>query len=159
MSQFKETLAKEAKGAGAPAPPPPPPLCEECQQQPAKYCCPRCSRRTCSLACVSGEPLPHYPPLCRHCRQSVPPAPASSLSPNPPHPPHAAHKEAAGCSGKRDRTAFVGRAAFDERTFMSDYRFLEEVQLAEDVAKRSKPPAPKLDPPQYLQTLVYQARR
>ncbi len=38
-----------------------------------------------------------------------------------------AHKEATGCSGKRDRTAFVGRAAFDERTFLSDYRFLEEV--------------------------------
>ena len=42
----------------------------------------------------------------------------------------AAHKEASGCSGKRDRTGFVGRASFDERTFFSDYRFLEEVQLA-----------------------------
>lgn len=72
---------------------------------------------------------------------------------------HAAHKDASGCSGKRDRTAFVGRGEFDERTFMSDYRFLEDVQLAEDIAKRSKPPAPKLDMPQFLQTLVYQARR
>ncbi|KAL4859058.1 Box C/D snoRNA protein 1 [Chlorella vulgaris] len=73
--------------------------------------------------------------------------------------PGAAHKDASGCSGKRDRTAFVGRGEFDERTFMSDYRFLEDVQLAEDIAKRSKPPAPKLDMPQFLQTLVYQARR
>lgn len=71
----------------------------------------------------------------------------------------AAHKDASGCTGKRDRTAFVGRGEFDERTFLSDYRFLEEVQLADDVAKRSKPPAPKLDMPQFLQTLVYQARR
>ena len=73
--------------------------------------------------------------------------------------PRAAHKDASGCSGKRDRTAFVGRSDFDERTFFSDYRFLEEVKLADDVAKRSKPPAPKLELPQFLQTLQYQARR
>ncbi len=53
----------------------------------------------------------------------------------------------------------MGRAEFDERTFLSDYRFLEEVKLADDVAKRSKPPAPKLELPQFLQTLQYQARR
>ncbi|PSC72977.1 box C D snoRNA 1 [Micractinium conductrix] len=100
-----------------------PQACQECWQSAAKYTCPRCERRTCSLACVK------------------------------------AHKEASGCSGKRDRTGFVGRASFDERTFFSDYRFLEEVQLAEDVAKRSKPPAPKLELPQFLQTLQYQARR
>jgi hypothetical protein len=74
--------------------------------------------------------------------------------PNP-----AAHKAASGCSGKRDRTAFVGRADFDERTFFSDYRFLEEVQLAEDVAKRSKPPPPKQELPGYLAVLVQQAGR
>ncbi|KAI7844644.1 hypothetical protein COHA_001734 [Chlorella ohadii] len=97
--------------------------CQVCGQAAAKYCCPRCDRRTCSLDCVK------------------------------------AHKEATGCSGKRDRTAFVGRGAFDERTFLSDYRFLEEVKLADDVAKRSKPPAPKVELPQFLQTLQYQARR
>lgn len=41
----------------------------------------------------------------------------------------------------------------------TDYRFLEEVKLAEDVAKRSKPPAPKMELPSYLQSLVYQTRR
>lgn len=40
---------------------------------------------------------------------------------------------------------------------MSDYRFLEEIKLAEDVAKRSKPPAPQRELPRFLQTLVYQA--
>ncbi|KAL4421032.1 hypothetical protein ABPG77_007507 [Micractinium sp. CCAP 211/92] len=99
------------------------PRCQVCSQAAAKYCCPRCDKRTCSLECVK------------------------------------AHKDASGCSGKRDRTAFVGRAEFDERTFLSDYRFLEEVKLADDVAKRSKPPAPKLELPQFLQTLQYQARR
>lgn len=85
---------------------------------------------------------------------------ASCVSPLPPcSRAHAAHKEASGCSGKRDRTAFVGRANFDERTFFSDYRFLEEVKLVDDVAKRSKPPAPKLELPQFLQTLQYQAGR
>ena len=34
-----------------------------------------------------------------------------------------------------------------------------QVKLADDVAKRSKPPAPKPDLPQFLQTLMYQARR
>ena len=53
----------------------------------------------------------------------------------------------------------MGRATFDERTLLSDYRFLEEVKLADDVAKRSKPPAPKYDMPQFLQTLMHQARR
>lgn len=47
----------------------------------------------------------------------------------------AAHKEATGCSGKRDRTAFVGRGAFDERTFLSDYRFLEEASGVPRVAR------------------------
>ena len=34
-----------------------------------------------------------------------------------------------------------------------------QVKLADDVAKRSKPPAPKPELPQFLQTLQYQARR
>ncbi|GAB4823295.1 hypothetical protein N2152v2_010341 [Parachlorella kessleri] len=71
----------------------------------------------------------------------------------------AAHKEQTGCNGKRDRTAFVGRGHWNERYLLSDYRFLEEVKLADDVAKRSRPPAPKQELPPFLQTLIYQARR
>ena len=110
------------------------------------------------------------------------------------------HKHAEKCSGKRDRTAFLGRGQLDERSLLSgalgqllssqsypkvcpsqvslhpkcnahtasshalyyssaDYRFLEEIKLADDVAKRAKPPAPKADLPQFLQSLVHQARR
>jgi hypothetical protein len=98
-------------------------MCQECGQRHAKYCCPRCSRRSCSLACVK------------------------------------AHKDASGCSGKRDRTSFLGRGQLDERSLMSDYRFLEEVKIAGDAAKRAKPPAPRQELPPFLQSLVYQARR
>jgi len=69
------------------------------------------------------------------------------------------HKETTGCTGKRDRTAFVGRGDLDERSLMSDYKFLEQVKLAEDVAKRAKPPAPRAELPHFLQSLVHQARR
>lgn len=41
----------------------------------------------------------------------------------------------------------------------ADYRFLEEVKLADDIAKRSKPPAPKAELPAFLNSLIYQARR
>eukprot|EP00887_Chlorella_sp_A99_P006711 scaffold3.g6711.t1 len=97
--------------------------CAICAKAQAKYTCPRCSCRSCSVECVK------------------------------------AHKEESGCSGKRDRAAFVGRGEFDERAFMSDYCFLEEVKLADDVAKRSRPPAPKPELPHFLQQLVYQAGR
>lgn len=40
----------------------------------------------------------------------------------------------------------------------ADYKFLEEVSLAEDVAKRSKPPTPRRVLPSHLKTLVHQAR-
>lgn len=29
--------------------------CQVCGEAAAKYCCPRCDRRTCSLQCVKGE--------------------------------------------------------------------------------------------------------
>lgn len=67
----------------------------------------------------------------------------------------AEHKEKANCSGKRDRTAFLGRGDLDERSLISDYRFLEEVKLADEVAKRSRPPAPKLELPSFLQSLIH----
>ena len=69
------------------------------------------------------------------------------------------HKEATGCTGKRDRTAFLGRGELNERSLLSDYKFLEEVKIAEDAAKRAKPPAPKAELPHHLQSLIYQARR
>ena len=40
----------------------------------------------------------------------------------------------------------------------ADFKFLEEVSLAEDVAKRSKPPTPRRVLPSHLKTLVHQAR-
>lgn len=69
------------------------------------------------------------------------------------------HKEDMHCNGKRDRTSFIGRGDFDDTTFFSDYKFLEEVKLAGDVAKRAKPPTPKQELPRHLQTLVYQAKQ
>ncbi|CAI5637202.1 unnamed protein product [Oreochromis niloticus] len=36
------------------------------------------------------------------------------------------HKEASGCSGVRNKTAFVTLSQFDEMTLLSDYRFLED---------------------------------
>lgn len=32
--------------------------CQVCGKAAAKYCCPRCDRRTCSLDCVKGALLP-----------------------------------------------------------------------------------------------------
>jgi hypothetical protein len=96
-------------------------LCSICNESAAKYKCPRCSTRTCSLDCVKK------------------------------------HKEQAKCSGKRDRTGFIGKGQLNEASLLSDLQFLEEVQLAEYAAKRSKPPAPKRELPHALQSLVYQA--
>ena len=42
------------------------PPCEVCGSAPSKYCCPRCYKRTCGLACVKGEAGlgVQRPPLC-----------------------------------------------------------------------------------------------
>ena len=69
------------------------------------------------------------------------------------------HKENSNCSGKRDRTAFINRGQLDDTALLNDYRFLEQVKLAEDVAKRAKPPTPRGDLPGHLRSLVYQAER
>ncbi len=42
----------------------------------------------------------------------------------------AEHKAASGCTGKRDRTQYVGLPAFTERQLVSDYQLLEETQRA-----------------------------
>jgi hypothetical protein len=49
-----------------------------------------------------------------------------------------AHRAAAGCSGKRDRAAFVPLLAFDDKTLLSDLRLLEETARAAERAKRSR---------------------
>nr|XP_020458533.1 box C/D snoRNA protein 1 isoform X2 [Monopterus albus] len=46
------------------------------------------------------------------------------------------HKEASGCSGVRDKTAFVTLSQFDEMTLLSDYRFLEDTGRFADSASR-----------------------
>ncbi|XP_026179242.1 box C/D snoRNA protein 1 [Mastacembelus armatus] len=46
------------------------------------------------------------------------------------------HKENSGCSGVRDRTAFVTLSQFDEMTLLSDYRFLEDAGRFADGATR-----------------------
>lgn len=38
------------------------PQCQVCSQAAAKYCCPRCDKRTCSLECVKGAPPPPLAP-------------------------------------------------------------------------------------------------
>lgn len=55
------------------------PACAQCGEGAARYRCPRCSIRTCSLECVRG------------------------------------HKKDTGCTGKRDRTAYVPISKFDDR--------------------------------------------
>lgn len=40
-----------------------------------------------------------------------------------------------------------------------DYRLLEELQRADDVAKRCRPPFPKAELPPHLSSLIYQAHR
>ncbi|GLI60428.1 hypothetical protein VaNZ11_002581 [Volvox africanus] len=68
-----------------------------------------------------------------------------------------AHKASSGCSGQRVRTAFVSMQEFDDRALMSDFRLLEEIGRADDVARRCRPPAPKQQLPPHLGSLVYQA--
>lgn len=63
----------------------------KCCQSPARYTCPACGAKTCSVDCV---------------RQ---------------------HKTTTGCTGKRDRIAFVPTAEYGANQFASDYGFLEEV--------------------------------
>eukprot|EP00124_Ichthyophonus_hoferi_P005434 Ihof_evm1s786 gene=Ihof_evmTU1s786 len=47
------------------------------------------------------------------------------------------HKESTGCTGKRDRTAFVRLSEFTDEQLQSDFTFLEEANRIGDNAKRS----------------------
>lgn len=111
-----------------------PSKCGVCGKAAAKYTCPRCQLHTCSLGCVKGE---RRAPTCGPLLLSPSAALRTSMLPlfiicccrftmccptSLPGLWTAAHKSASGCSGKRDHAAFVGRADFDERAFMSDYR-------------------------------------
>ncbi|KAG7242318.1 hypothetical protein INR49_023994, partial [Caranx melampygus] len=48
------------------------------------------------------------------------------------------HKQESGCSGVRDKTAFVALSHFDEMALLSDYRFLEDTGRFADGATRDK---------------------
>ncbi|XP_071820897.1 box C/D snoRNA protein 1-like isoform X2 [Apostichopus japonicus] len=48
------------------------------------------------------------------------------------------HKEKSGCSGVRDKTAFVPIQQFNETNLLSDYRFLEEVDRKSQAAQRAR---------------------
>ena len=47
------------------------------------------------------------------------------------------HKELTQCTGRRDRTAFVGLTTFTEKHLRSDYHFLEDVLQTKDSATRT----------------------
>ena len=49
------------------------------------------------------------------------------------------HKEEAGCSGLRDRTAFVAKGNFSQLDLLSDYRLLEDVnRRVENLSRRDE---------------------
>lgn len=48
MAEDEDTSEAEAKRA-------PVPLCELCKERERLYCCPRCSVKTCSLACCKAH--------------------------------------------------------------------------------------------------------
>jgi hypothetical protein len=58
-----------------------------------------------------------------------------------------AHKTAAGCTGRRDRAAFVPLGGFSDATLLSDLRLLEETQFAADRAKRARAAEEERRPP------------
>ncbi|KAJ8906508.1 hypothetical protein NDN08_003001 [Rhodosorus marinus] len=48
------------------------------------------------------------------------------------------HKDDSGCSGERDRTAFINRSEYDETDLMSDYNLLEELNRGVDSSAREE---------------------
>ena len=102
---------------------PDPPRCP-CGQA-SKYRCPGCSARSCSLACSR-----------RHKADSGAAAPLAAASSEVPGP--AAHARACpGCSGRRDRTAFMPLADFGDATLRSDFFLLEGAQRSREAARRA----------------------
>jgi hypothetical protein len=68
--------------------------CELCKAEKAKYCCPGCSMRTCSLQCSKQ------------------------------------HKALTGCTGQRDRLAFVPLEQFDDQKLLSGVLLLPNLLAA-----------------------------
>lgn len=77
------------------------------------------------------------------------------------------HKEESGCSGKRQREAFVAKAEYTEGTFLSDYRLLEQMGEASEGAARTRATLPRPGAsaqapnalPRHLRDLLQAARR
>lgn len=72
------------------------PPCAVCAVNPSKYTCPRCSLRTCSLACSNAHKFPS--------------------------------EGGAGCSGERNKVAYVPPNKYGYGQLMDDYSFLEETR-------------------------------
>lgn len=94
-----------------------PPSCSSCGCEQPRYRCPRCDARSCSLECVKGTrwagvwlvQLPGHACMPSGC---------GAPTPSKPHLP-AAHKAETGCTGKRDRAAFIRRDQFDENSLLA----------------------------------------
>lgn len=71
-----------------------------------------------------------------------------------------AHKARTGCSGKRDRTAFVPLAEFCDNVLVSDYNLLEEMLRQTEAAKRARAPlgAPKNEMHPAMKSLQQQCK-
>jgi HIT zinc finger len=99
-----------------------PRVCSECGAA-AKYTCPGCQAQTCSLPCAKGAVLK----LCacqrrvlvqelHTCHQQM----CKGLIHH-----FIGHKETTGCTGKRNRAAYVPLDEYSERHLASDFRLLE----------------------------------
>ncbi|KAI0216716.1 hypothetical protein LSAT2_031323 [Lamellibrachia satsuma] len=68
------------------------------------------------------------------------------------------HKTADGCSGVRDKTAYVAMKQFSEMHLLNDYRFLEDVIRKADTAARDIAPR-KRDRSKYQNMMIREAWR
>ncbi|KAJ4810014.1 Box C/D snoRNA protein 1 [Rhynchospora pubera] len=91
------------------------------------------------LQSPSNHPNSRKPSLCEECRENqwkyrCPGCGLVSCS----LPCVKSHKVRLGCTGKRPRTEFIPISEFDDKTFLSDYQFLEETKRIAEVAHRIK---------------------
>ena len=96
--------------------------CSVCEQG-SKYRCPGCGARSCSLECSKVHKANTGTPAA-----TVEPATSTQRA----HP-----GLLAGCSGKRDRTAFAPLTDFSDATLRSDYFLLEGAQRSREAARRA----------------------
>ncbi|XP_047663064.1 box C/D snoRNA protein 1 isoform X5 [Tachysurus fulvidraco] len=83
--------------------------CDVCDVQEAKYCCPGCLKCSCRSRPLTQRPSEHTTDPSAFLLSCV-----------------KQHKLQSGCSGVRDRTAFIPLSRFGDLHMLSDYRFLEE---------------------------------